>query len=67
MLTCGIKHWGLGVYSSILSRIKFSVTGQDSSPHSPTISYRQPLAAMVTDHHQKRQKLKFKKYKNGRN
>ena len=41
--TCGIKHWGLGGYSSILPRIKFGVTGQESSPQSPTISYRQPL------------------------
>ncbi len=35
-LTSGIKHWGLGVYSSVLPRIKFGVTGQDSSPQSPT-------------------------------
>lgn len=42
-LTSGIKHWGLNGYSSILPRIKFGVTGQDSSPQSPTISYRQPL------------------------
>ena len=42
-LTSGIKHWGLSGYSSILPRIKFGVTGQDSSPQSPTISYRQPL------------------------
>jgi len=38
--TRGIKHWGLSGYSSILPRIKFGVTGQDSSPQSPTISYR---------------------------
>jgi hypothetical protein len=42
-LTSGIKHWGLSGYSSILPRIKFGVTGQDSSPQSPTISYRHPL------------------------
>jgi hypothetical protein len=45
--TRGIKHWGLGGYSNILSRNKFGVTGQESSPQSPTISYRQPLAVMV--------------------
>ncbi len=42
-LTSGIKHWGLSGYSSFLPRIKFCVTGQDSSPQSPTISYRRPL------------------------
>jgi len=41
--TRGIKHWGLGGYSSFLPRIKFGVTGQESSPQSPTISYRQTL------------------------
>jgi hypothetical protein len=46
-ITSGIKHWGLSGYSSILPRIKFGVTGQDNSPQSPTISYRQPLAASV--------------------
>jgi hypothetical protein len=35
-ITSGIKHWGLGGYASVLPRIKFSVTGQDSSPQSPT-------------------------------
>ena len=40
-ITRGIKHWGLGGYSDILQRIKFGVTGQESSPQSPTISYRQ--------------------------
>ncbi len=44
-LTSGIKHCGLSGYASILPRIKFSVTGQDSSPQSPTISYRRPLSA----------------------
>jgi hypothetical protein len=44
--TRGIKHWGLGGYSNILSRNKFGVTGQESSPQSPTISYRQPLAGI---------------------
>ncbi len=43
MLTRGIKHWGLSGYSNILPRIKFGVTGQESSPQSPTISYRHPL------------------------
>ncbi len=41
--TSGIKHWGFSGYSSVLPRIKFGVTGQDSSPQSPTISYRRPL------------------------
>jgi len=44
-VTSGIKHWGLGGYAKFLPRIKFGVTGQDSSPQSPTISYRRPLAA----------------------
>jgi len=41
--TRGIKHWGLSGYASILPHIKFGVTGQESSPQSPTISYRHPL------------------------
>jgi len=45
--TSGIKHWGLSGYSSVLPRIKFGVTGQDSSPQSPTISYRRPLCAIL--------------------
>ena len=45
--TRGIKHWGLGGYSNLLPRIKFGVTGQESSPQSPTISYRHPLCPMV--------------------
>jgi hypothetical protein len=45
--TRGIKHWGLGGYISFLSRIKYGVTGQESSPQSPTISYRQTLAVML--------------------
>jgi len=40
LATCGIKHWGLSGYSNFLPRIKLVVTGQDSSPQSPTISYR---------------------------
>lgn len=47
LVTRGIKHWGLGGYSNILPRIKFGVTGQESSPQSPTISYRHPLQASV--------------------
>ena len=39
--TRGIKHWGLSGYANILPRIKFGVSGQESSPQSPTISYRQ--------------------------
>ncbi len=35
-LTSRIKHWGLSGYASVLPRIKFSVTGQYSSPQSPT-------------------------------
>ncbi len=42
-LTRGIKHWGLGGYAIFLPRIKFGITGQESSPQSPTISYRHPL------------------------
>jgi hypothetical protein len=38
--THGIKHWGLVGYARLLPRIKFYVTGQESSPQSPTISYR---------------------------
>jgi len=45
--TRGIKHWGLNGYYSILPRIKFSVTGQESSPLSPTISYRNPLPTIM--------------------
>jgi len=44
-ITSGIKHWGLGGYANFLHRIKFGVTGQESSPQSPTISYRRPLQA----------------------
>ena len=47
LVTRGIKHWGLSGYSNILPRIKFGVTGQDSSPQSPTISYRNPLVAIL--------------------
>lgn len=39
-ITCGIKHWGSCGCANFLPRIKFGVTGQDSSPQSPTISYR---------------------------
>jgi hypothetical protein len=49
-LTRGIKHWGLGGYLSFLPRIKFGVTGQESSPQSPTISYRQPLCAIQSEY-----------------
>jgi hypothetical protein len=45
--TSGIKHWGLSGYVSVLPRIKFGVTGQVSSPQSPTISYRRPLAVIL--------------------
>jgi len=48
-VTRGIKHWGLSGYSNILPRIKFGVTGQESSPQSPTISYRHPLATSMRD------------------
>jgi len=47
MPTNGIKHWGLSGYASVLPRIKFGVTGQESSPQSPTISYRQPLGLII--------------------
>jgi hypothetical protein len=49
-ITSGIKHWGLGGYARILPRIKFGVTGQDSSPQSPTISYRRTLCLMLKKH-----------------
>ena len=45
--TRGIKHWGLGGYANILPRIKFGVSGQESSPQTPTISYRHPLATTL--------------------
>jgi len=35
-ITSGIKHWGLSGYSSVLPRIKFGVTRQESSTQSPT-------------------------------
>jgi len=44
-LISGIKHWGLSGYSSVLVHFKFGVTRQNSSPQSPTISYRRPLLA----------------------
>jgi hypothetical protein len=44
----GIKHWGLSGYSGILPRIKFYVTGQESSTQSPTILYRRPLWAIAS-------------------
>ena len=43
-LTSVIKYWGLSGYSSILPRIKFSVTGQESSPQSPTILCRRLIS-----------------------
>ena len=49
MVTRGIKHWGLSGYLSVLPRIKFGVTGQESSPQSPTISYRHPLGHIKTN------------------
>lgn len=38
-LTGCIKHWEFGGYSNILPLIKLGLTRQESSPHSPTISY----------------------------
>ena len=35
-ITRGIKHWGLGGYSSILPRSNFGVSGQGTSPQSLT-------------------------------
>jgi hypothetical protein len=46
VLTSVIKQWILSGYSSIQHRIKFGVTGQDSSPQSSTISYRRPFCMM---------------------
>ena len=43
LLTRGIKHWGLGGYLSVLPRIKFGVTGQESNPQSPTFHTAEPL------------------------
>jgi len=40
--------WASG-YSNILPCIKFCVTGQESGPQSPTISYRHTLCASNTD------------------
>jgi len=34
--TSGIKHWGVIGYSSVLPRVKFIVTRQDSITQSPT-------------------------------
>ena len=45
--TRGIKHWGLSGYSCFLPRFKFGVIGQESSPQSPTISYRHPLGVIA--------------------
>jgi len=45
-VTRGIKNRGLSGYTNVLPRIKFGVTGQDSSPQSPTISYRQTLGTI---------------------
>ena len=46
--TRGIKHWGLSGYVGVMPRIKFGVTGQESSPQSPTISYRHPSDCLKT-------------------
>lgn len=62
-LTSGIKHWGLSGYASVLPRIKFGVTGQDSSPQSPTISYRRPLWARVENRLQTKLRIKNGKHK----
>jgi hypothetical protein len=40
LVTRGIKHWGLSGYLKVMPRIKFVATGQESSPQSPSISYR---------------------------
>ena len=49
-LTKALCNKGFSGNSSILPRIKFGVTGQDSSPQSPTISYRRPLAVTLKRH-----------------
>jgi hypothetical protein len=46
-LTKAIFNKGFRSNSSILPRSNFGVTGQVSSPQSPTISYSQPLAAII--------------------
>ena len=53
-VTRGIKHWGLSGYVNVLPRIKFGVTRQESSPQSPTISYRRPLWVIKDEHSTKR-------------
>ena len=58
-ITSGIKHWGLSGYANILPHIKFGVTGQYSSPQSPTISYRQPLAFIVKRRSRQIDNIKF--------
>jgi len=59
-VTRGIKHWGLGGYTNILPRIKFGVTGQESSPQSPTFHtanrYRQTPQKLYI--HSKNKKIK---------
>ena len=47
MPTKAICNKGFNGNSSVLPRIKFGVTGQDSSPQSPTISYRKTLSLSV--------------------
>jgi len=50
-ITCGIKHWGLGGYASILPRIKFGVTGQESSPQTATFhTAKRYQQAVKTEH-----------------
>lgn len=51
LVTRGIKHWGLSGYAIILPRIKFGVTGQESSSETPndfipptvTLHYKQKI------------------------
>jgi hypothetical protein len=57
LTTRGIKHWGLSGYSNILPRIKFGVTGQESSPQSPTISYRHPSDCLITPFEKSQKKM----------
>jgi len=45
LVTCGIKHWDLSGYLSVLPHIKFGVTGQEST-RNPNDSYRHPLSAI---------------------
>ena len=66
-ITSGINHWGLSSCASVLPRIKFGVTGQESSPQSPTISYRRPLGGTHKKKETTQSFANWKKVQNGKN